>query len=235
IRARRISTAERTWRWCRRNPILAAMTASAFFLGVVSLCAAIWLKQVAERASQAEQSATERLVHSSVAEARANRDSGKIGQKYASLRALRQAVESAKRLGLGAGTFRELRDAAIASLAMLDLELEREWEGNPPGTNGLAFDSAYERYARSHQDGSISLRRVADDTEVVRFQSTEPDPADRRVDLQFGGDDRFLVVSFMLRKARPVFVFDLNAPASPRWSLPDSAGFRDFSAAAQDL
>jgi serine/threonine protein kinase len=70
ILARRIGQLERAWRWCRRNPVVAAMTATVavllFALAAGSLMAALWLQKartVAEdnlgRALQAEEDTQE--------------------------------------------------------------------------------------------------------------------------------------------------------------------------------
>ena len=41
----------------------------------------------------------------------------------------------------------ELRDEAIACMALADLRVASEWEGFPPGSCGLAFDARLERYS----------------------------------------------------------------------------------------
>src|SRR5262249_50744386 len=42
IQARRVSTAERAWRWCRRNPLVAALTAAVAFLLVAGTMVATY-------------------------------------------------------------------------------------------------------------------------------------------------------------------------------------------------
>ena len=65
-----------------------------------------------------------------------------------------------------------MRAEAIAAMALPDVRLGHEWEGNPAGTIGRAFDSTYERYALSTKDGEVTVRRVADDQVLRRFVAT---------------------------------------------------------------
>jgi WD40 repeat protein/serine/threonine protein kinase len=52
IRARRISPAERLWRWCRRNTLLAGMTALLLLLTLGGIGGILWQWQKAEHARQ---------------------------------------------------------------------------------------------------------------------------------------------------------------------------------------
>ncbi len=54
IRARRLSLAERLWRWCRRNPLLAGMTGIILVLTLAGIGGILWQWQKAERARQAQ-------------------------------------------------------------------------------------------------------------------------------------------------------------------------------------
>src|SRR5206468_13040704 len=90
-----------------------------------------------------------------VSEAHARLGSWRPGQRPEVLRAIARAVE----LGPTAAERRELRDLVFAALAQPAPELDAERPTRPPGSNGLAFDARYERYARSHADGTISVRR----------------------------------------------------------------------------
>ncbi len=79
-----------------------------------------------------------------------------------------EAARLARELELD-GAFRmELRNEAIACLALADVQLVKEWEGWPSGSSGHpAFDADVEHYARSDSKGNISIRQVADDRELV--------------------------------------------------------------------
>ncbi len=57
IRARRISSAERLWRWSRRNPLLAGMTALILVLTLAGMGGILWQWQKAEHARQEAENA----------------------------------------------------------------------------------------------------------------------------------------------------------------------------------
>ena len=106
-----------------------------------------------------------------------------------SLRALRQAVAIARDRGFPADERLRLRNEAIACLALPDLSLEKEWEGNPPGTFGLDFDARFERYAWCFKDEGIRICRLEDHRELRRIRTPPGDPsvAHAQVPLQSGG------------------------------------------------
>jgi WD40 repeat protein/serine/threonine protein kinase/tetratricopeptide (TPR) repeat protein len=173
IQARRSSGLERTWRWCRRNPAVAALTASVAGLMVIitvgSLLAALWLDRQRQAAVNNETRAVEaerrtnqsyELLESYLALARANRRTGQVGQRFKSLEVLAQAAAFRPSL--------ELRNEVIASLTLADLRVEKQWE-LLPGTRVLAFDAALERYALTEGHGDLAVRRVADNQEIIRL------------------------------------------------------------------
>jgi WD40 repeat protein len=131
-------------------------------------------------------------------------------------------------LGLGEEYLLALRNEAIACLSLADVETLKEWRGNPPQANGFAFDSHYERYARSERDATISIRRVADDVELVRLKGPEVDEQDRRVSLIFGGGDRYLAAWYFFRKDPPLLLWDLRT-ASLCLRLKGVQGYCDFT------
>ncbi len=240
ILARPVGPAGRLRRWAGRNPTLAILSSVTLVLALVMLLgsatAAILLDHRAEQARRAEREANVKLFQSSLDQARANRLAGQGGQRIDSLKAIRQAVATGKALGYGPDRMLEVRNASIAALALSDLETVQEWEGYPPGSNGVAFDSRFERYARSHRDGTISLRRVADDVELARFRATAPDDLDERVILSFAAGDRLLTGWFLTRPEGPLMVWEL-LPAGPllRLRVPGAQGICDVSADGREL
>ena len=108
------------------------------------------------------------------------------------MRAIKEARELPPPLGRSVD---ELRREAIAALLLPDVEIAKEWEGFPAGTNSIALDANFERYARADWlDGKVSIRRVADDAEIQTL------PGVGRVSmyggLQFSPDGRFLYQRF---------------------------------------
>jgi WD40 repeat protein len=235
ILARRVRAWERSWRWACREPALAALIACVALLLLltagISLGAALRLNRVAGQARQAERDATEKLFRSSLDQARALRLSGRSGQHYEGLRALRQAVASARALELGHDEMLEVRNEAIACFTKADLRVEHEWDGCPQGTNGLAFNRSYRRYARSHWNGTVSLRRVADDMELLRFSAASADDPDSHVELIFGGShDQFLSACYDSRPRRPLVVWELvDGLAKERLRLEQTEGVCSFA------
>jgi serine/threonine protein kinase/WD40 repeat protein len=222
IRARRLGPLVRLWRWCRRNPTVAILTGSVagllLLLAVGSLVAALWLDQERnlalyhegekEKALRAEaaarQDALQKLRDSRIAEAQARRWSGQVGRHFLSLKALREAARI--RPGL------ELRNDVVACIPLVDLQLARKWE---PGIGidqnmGIVFDARLERYAIAHPKGGVSLRRVADNTEIIHLTvpgSLYGGPSGPlSADEQFlvGRYDQKLIAVWSLKQSKPV-------------------------------
>jgi WD40 repeat protein len=153
--------------------------------------------------------------------AQANRRSGEAGRRFASLQALGEAAPLGRALGLGHNALLALRNEAIACLALVDLRLDHKWEGYPPGSTltGIAFDSEKERYARVDGNGHITVRRLADNQELVTIRDTQA-PAngrqpDWRMSLRFSPDGRFLAASGNHQYgAAPMQVWNLAGPRS---------------------
>ena len=215
VQARRSSVFERTWRWCRRNPSVAGLAVFILILLMViavgSSVAAVWLArerniardnwttaenanahlvQERQRVAQAERDARMRLWEAHFARARASRWSGRPGRRFDTLDALADAAKVLRSLQLPdeRGHLRDLRNEAIAGMALVDIRIAKQWEGWPPGTTALAFDARFERYARSDPQGNLSVRSLADDHEIVRL----PSPGSHAYRLRFSPDGRFL-------------------------------------------
>jgi WD40 repeat protein len=221
ILARRSSVSERLWRWCKRNPALAALGALAATLttaiAIISTVAAIWLGQSRSkaienlgRATTAEAERTRQLWESSLSQARAGRFSHQVGQRFASLEALKRAAK----LGVFPERKGELRDEAIACLALPDLRLERSLGVSYPGDFGssgwIAFDNAFEHFAYSDREGAITLRRV--DTSEVLGRLPGPGWRPRWVNLSFSPDGQRLVIAYerALQRFGPILAWEVR-------------------------
>jgi WD40 repeat protein/tetratricopeptide (TPR) repeat protein len=117
-------------------------------------------------ARQSKRARTEQLWEALVAEARATRLSRRPGQRFKSLEILRRAIQLARGLDLPAAKLHELRNAALATLAVPDLYLTGPWKAWPADAYGCDFDENHAIYARSDRQGACSIRRVADDVEI---------------------------------------------------------------------
>src|SRR5262249_9139226 len=138
IRARRSTVAEQAWRWCRRNPAVATLTASVALLLVIlaigASVAAVWLGlgrgeargakvklgeqhkatlAERERAARAEGQVREGRWNAYLAnlrKAQAARWSGQPGRRFDSLKALAEAAEAGRALGMSTERTLELRN-----------------------------------------------------------------------------------------------------------------------------
>ncbi len=142
-------------------------------------------EQALALAQTSERRAEERLFVSLKSQAEARRVSQRLGQRTESLAAIAEAA----RLHRDA----ELRDAAIAALAVPDLRLGPPWQAMGPDDLVVAFDADYARYARLDNQGWLSLRSVPEDRELQRFQAGADMPGTLwEHSLAFSSDGRFL-------------------------------------------
>jgi WD40 repeat protein len=112
----------------------------------------------ARRAQLAERDAKEKLWGSYLAQARANRWSGRAGRRFESLEALARAA--------AIRPSPELRDEAIACLALADFRLGPGNEPHFKDGESLCFDPKFERYARSDTNFNVSVCRAEDGAQV---------------------------------------------------------------------
>jgi serine/threonine protein kinase/WD40 repeat protein/Tfp pilus assembly protein PilF len=181
IQARRTPWQERTWRWCRRNPALAgSLSTVALLLLVIAVGASVMAlrlgtaldqsEQDRDKAEEAVREGKKQLFAAHLAEAKARRFSGRPGQRFGTLESIRKAVALARELKMPAATFDELRDLAIAALALPDVGEFKTWDGWPEGSVSLAFDPVALRwYARADQQGNLTVRQTEDDKELARL------------------------------------------------------------------
>ncbi len=166
ILARPSTSVERLTKWARRRPSVAALTAVAALLLLVGAVGIFSQWRRAERNAAAERAsnekAREQLRHSLLAQASAGRLSGQFGRKRAGL----EAIAAAAAIRHSA----ELRDEAIAHLALFDLRPDprpRVWTN---GLTHLTFDANLETYVvRDETAGVVCVRRVSDDSELSRW------------------------------------------------------------------
>jgi WD40 repeat protein/tetratricopeptide (TPR) repeat protein len=198
ILARRSTTLERGWRWCRRNKLLAATSfvagAAVLILAVVATVAALTFKAQRDQIQRAETLGRVRLFEAHKDQARAWRYSRQEGQRFKSLKALEQAAAIGRELNLADEWLDQLRDEAIACLALPDLRLDPGVPviRRPPSVELVTFDATMTRYALRSRDG-VQVRRVADDEEIARFQA----PGEYYIYvLSFSPDGRYLATTY---------------------------------------
>jgi WD40 repeat protein/tetratricopeptide (TPR) repeat protein len=186
---------------------VAGLVAALLLLGIaVSTALAVWAiraeglaqsrleSETAERREQKRQ-----LVKALLAQARAGRWSRQVGQRFEGLKALKEAIALARELEMDAAVFQDLRDEAIACLALADLRpLGSPWEGQPLGSSaGRGFDAELERYARSDEQGNVEVRQVEGDRLLASLSGRGPGGAGSGAsDIRFSPDGTLLAVTY---------------------------------------
>ncbi len=152
IRARRSSTAEQVRRWVRRNPLTATLSASLLLLLAVTAVGGVImtlrLNASLLRAQQEEAAGKRKLFLSYLSDADATRLSRRPGQRFNSLRRVRDALEVGREIGLTDEDRLKLRNIAIAALCLPDL-------GAPEDVNleerlAAETDPVHRRHLRAH-------------------------------------------------------------------------------------
>jgi serine/threonine protein kinase/WD40 repeat protein len=207
IHARRTAPLERAWRWTRRNPALAALMTSIgallLFIALGALLAAHRFSQErntaldnlaraveAERnALQAREATEEQLWEAKLEQARASRQSNEAGRRFRTLKVLAEAAKIRPDL--------RLRNEAIACLALADMGNDRPLGGAEPTSYGFGLDPLRDHYARSDSRGGLSVRRVADEQEVIPLAG----PGYPAFEVRFSPDGRYLAAKYYLGAA----------------------------------
>ncbi len=254
IAARRVSSTERLTRWARRNPELATLgTALAGMLALVVVVIVIAnlrlrrqneeTKSHLQRAEQAESDAEGRLLDSYVANARAGRRSRFAGQRFVGL----QSIRAAALLDQSGNHLLDLRNEAIACLALPDLRPVRTWEDGPQGGFlGVDFDPSSGSMARGTPHGDVLVRSTDGGGDQVRL----PGNGLPVMMVRFSRDGRYLAVKHQERGEVVLVVWDtrraaklLDVPAGVYGDACDfhpdgrmlAAGRRDGSIVLYDL
>jgi serine/threonine protein kinase/dipeptidyl aminopeptidase/acylaminoacyl peptidase len=167
ILARPVGNPEKLWRWCRRKPLVAGLSAFVILLlvGITLVSSLSALSLGRERIETKKQ-----LVSAYLSQARALRRGGSAGQRISSLQILGETAKLVRSLKLDDEYIPQLRNEAIACLALFDLSLEKEWDGWSPSENvAIDFDGMLANYARLDRKGAVSINRVEDDAEILRL------------------------------------------------------------------
>ena len=201
ILARRSSASERAWRWCRRNPGMAALTGLAATLLLLVASVSTWAAyrngrlaiQLAVRNAEANRN----LVQAYTTEAEARRQSHRAGQRFETLGAVEKAMRLSETAGITEAERFHLRNAAIGAMTLPDLRVAVELDVPHAKENGFAVDPAFERYAFRLADGTIIVRRLADGAELSRLHGLPP--AKEASHAGFSPDGRYLAMTSGVR------------------------------------
>lgn len=212
IVARPVGRLERGRRWCKRNPVVASLIATA--VGIVIVASVLLYRERehtfsnlyraenAERdltsqlglTAQAERERTEQLLKSRRDTAEARRFSRQSGQRFESLKALAEAAEIARALNKPDDLFEDLRRKAITSLALPDLQFEKLVPGWDADAVNASLDSDFRLCALVDRNGKIRIRHVSDGSEALDFSSLSQEPATS--DLTLSPNGRYLAAVY---------------------------------------
>jgi len=138
-----------------------------------------------EAARTSEQRAREQLFVSLQNQAQARRNSRQVGQRLESLAALAEAARI--------HPAPEVRDNAIAVMAMADVEQGPVWRGWKTDFKAVTFDSLYQRFAGLGPDDMISIRSIPENRELKRLKPAALTSAGATIlQFQFSPDGRLL-------------------------------------------
>jgi serine/threonine protein kinase/WD40 repeat protein len=188
IQARRAPAWERAWRLCRRNPALATSVALVVsLLAAIAIGSAAWTARLdaelrrtgeARRAEQASRKdALDKLWRSYLARAQAGRFGRRPGRRLDGLEALREAIPIARSVDAPRSSFDELRDEAVACLALPDLRPSRTAIDVPAGSTEPVFDGLFRRYALADSHGNVLVHRVGQRGPIARVTDLGAAPA----------------------------------------------------------
>ena len=170
-------------------------------------------KENLHRAERAEADVLTRLHEANLNWVRANRLTGRPGQRFASLAELAKAAGRANSL--------DLRNEAIACLALPDLRPIREW-AKTPLWDSFNFSPSFQLYGTNDDHGNLTIRDAA--TDAIRFKlPTQGFPLDAAV---ASPDEKLVATSDRVGRA---WLWDLRTLAPLPIEFPRDAKLLTFT------
>jgi WD40 repeat protein/Tfp pilus assembly protein PilF len=229
IHARRVGLGERSAKWAKRRPAVAALLAFSAMASVVLVVGTLVYNGLLGRALEdaqanlkkalraeedarlAEQDKTRQLALAYMRDALAQRNTGEAGRRFKSLEILKQAVALYPGR-LDASTALEFRNVAIACLTLSDLQ-SKEWTQDPGWSMPLACDAGLQYYVVNDEQakagyvnqGRLSVRRISDHEEIARLEGFKC----RVVAAAFSPDGKYLAAHYD-QGGRHIYIWDLS-------------------------
>lgn len=169
----------------RREEIRRGLARSNTATGVallVSVGLALAAILYALEASRANERTREELWNAQKARALALRLSGKVGRRQESLSAITNAVSIRPS--------RELRDEAIATLALIDLQPGPLWRPAKPNTSAYAMSPSLKYYALGNEGGEVEVSASANGECLLKL----PGSGQRVCSIAFSPDERLAAI-----------------------------------------
>ena len=234
IKARRASSLEKCWRVCRRNPIAASLgVCIAALLAVVAIGSLQYANDQIEARKETEEFAAketqlrkqlqQNLFDSKLEQAKMRRYSHRLGQRFESLAAIKQATDLVSQLELNeteqARARLMLRNEAIAAMALTDVK--ETWAHLPEPDWALrgsfVFDHANRVFAEGDETGQIRITQAQDSKVVCEIPAPIPDTP--TYGLRFSPNGRYLLAAYLKpnapRRKQTTIVWDLENLTEP--------------------
>lgn len=226
IAARRTSTAERVWRWCRRNPQQAVLMSCILLLLLLMTVGSLWFGYVNSvhslQLAASQQESNRRLYESLQRSSAAARWSHRPGQSVVSVQEIARAARLLEDLNWDEERTREeqfkLRNAAIAALALPDIVEERSWNVDKPWTANVSFAPDHGVYGQADDRGNIVIRTIQEDRELHRLNA--PEDARSVVGFQIGPDGKYVAAMYQQRRGYRLACWHLPTSKRVLQSLP---------------
>ena len=210
ICSRAVPSYERLWRWSKRNPSLAAVNVLVAVLtvaiAVIASFSAVSLRTQRDEISRNLVLAHENEIRAHQNAARGQRLSRRVGQRFEALNEIQRAVDLESSIdGFEESRRVELRNDAIAAMALPDLRVNREVNVSWAKLrgSGATFDADMTRYAVTIEDGTVVVGSVKDGRELARFPGIDSDDQGRTSN--FSPNGRYLAMSANERKTLQVW------------------------------
>lgn len=206
ISVRKTSKLNQLARWSRRHPSLALLSLLLLLLALGSPPLAFYYRDLVSQSQTARRESQLRLYEALQAGASAHRYSGRPGQRFDTLAALKSAAEVAATTAVPQPNRERMRRDAVAALTLPDLSVEQEWPVTKAGRLSMVhFGPDLEIYCTPEADG-LNIRRFRDNQSltVLPVEST----AEKA---RFSPDGRLLSVTTLREGKAEVAVWDWRA------------------------
>jgi serine/threonine protein kinase len=164
IRSRRVSAAERAWRWSRRNPAAAVLSVLVAVLSTVlalgSTSAGWSFREQRDAIQSEERNAQVELARLLVLQGRALRYSKQPGRRDRGLEVLARAARIAEDGPAPPDLLEDLREEVIAALGKIEERPVGTWPGLSLKSRNVSFASSAGRYMVREAGRTLRVRRV---------------------------------------------------------------------------
>ena len=191
---------ERYWRWCKRNPLLALASSVACALmiaiAIVSTVAAFRNGRLADQLKAQRDEANRNLIQAYTNEAEARRHSRRVGPAVRGARRDRPSHAAARLRRLERARARssfEIRPSVPWACPTCGSCGKSSWPIR--SWRGFAVDASFERYALKRDDGTVVIRRLADDRELLALPDAPCTNRSHPIS-EFSPDGRYLAMKF---------------------------------------